>query len=110
MAQKANLVVDQGSTFSTEITVATDGGSLLDLTGYTGAAQMRRHYSSTNSVSFAVTLGGTDGTVQLSLTSNQTTNLAAARYVYDVELTDGSGNISRILEGYITVSPNVTRV
>jgi hypothetical protein len=46
--------------------------------------------------------------ITLGLTANQTSNLVAGRYVYDVELTEG-GEVSRIVEGIVTVTPQVTR-
>jgi hypothetical protein len=108
MASKANLIVDQGTTFTTTITVTDDDGNALDLSGYTGAAQIRKHYSSSNSVNFSVSINSGTGEVTLSLTANATANLTAGRYVYDCELTN-SGTVSRILEGIVTVSPQVTR-
>ena len=44
MATKTNLVIDQGSTFSVTISVLDADGAVVDLTNYTGAAQMRKHY------------------------------------------------------------------
>ena len=109
MATKANLVIDQGATYSTSIDVLDEDGIAIDLTNYTGAAQMRKHYTSSNSVAFTVSLGGADGTVTLSMTANATANIAPGRYVYDVELTSNTGVVSRVLEGIVTVTPNVTR-
>lgn len=109
MAIKANIVVDQGSSFSTSINVTDTDDAVIDLTGFTGAAQMRKHYTSSNSVPFNVTIIPAEGVVRLSLTANSTANVAAGRYVYDVELTDSNGIISRIVEGIVTVTPNVTR-
>lgn len=109
MATKANITIDQGTTFSTTITLADEDSVLIDLTGYTANSQIRKHYSSSNSQSFSVTLGGVQGTVALSLTSTQTSNLTAGRYVYDVELTSSSNVVSRIVEGIVTVTPEVTR-
>lgn len=109
MATKANLVIDQGATFSTTITLTDNNGDPIDLTLYTGAAQMRKHYTSSSATSFTVTLGGTNGTIALSLTANATANVSAGRYLYDVELTDTSGDVSRVFEGIVTVNPNITR-
>jgi hypothetical protein len=109
MATKANITIDQGTTFSTTITLADEDNVLIDLTGYTANSQIRKHYSSSNSQSFSVTLGGIQGTMTLSLTSTQTSNLIAGRYVYDVELTSSSNVVSRIVEGIVTVTPEVTR-
>lgn len=109
MATKANIVIDQGTTFSTVITLADENGDSINLTGYSANSQIRKHYSSSNSQSFSVSLGGAQGTVTLSLTSTQTSNLVAGRYVYDVEVTSSSNVISRIVEGIVTVTPEVTR-
>ena len=109
MAIKANIIVDQGSTYTTSINLTDDGDNPLDLTTYTGAAQFRKHYTSSNAVSFAVTTGGTDGVLTLGLSANATANVAPGRYMYDVELTDSYNNITRVVEGIVTITPNITR-
>lgn len=109
MGTKLNLVVDQGSSFSTTLNLTDDDGDVINLTGYTAAGQLRKHYTSSNSVSFTITLGGANGTVTLAMSSNTTANIAAGRYVYDVELTDNAGLVSRLFEGIVTVTPQVTR-
>lgn len=108
MGTKVNLVVDQGATFETTINLTDDNGDLVDLAGYTGVGQIRKHYTSSNATNIVVTLGGANGTVTLGLTANATANLVAGRYVYDVELSNGS-TVSRVFEGIVTVTPQVTR-
>jgi hypothetical protein len=108
MATKVNLVVDQGTTFVSQITFNDEAGNTINFSTYTGAAQLRKHYSSSNSTSFGVTLAA-NGVITLQLTANQTGNLVAGRYVYDLEVTDSSNLISRLIEGIVTVTPNVTR-
>lgn len=109
MATKANLFIDQGATFYTIITLTDSNGDPIDITGYTGAAQMRKHYTSSTAKTFTVALGNTNGTIALSMSANTTANIEAGRYLYDVELTDGSGSVSRVFEGIVTVNPNITR-
>jgi hypothetical protein len=109
MATKANIIIDQGTTFSTSIYLTDDNGDAIDLTGYTGRSQMRKHYTSSNSQSFTVSLNSSLGIVTLSLSSSQTANLVAGRYVYDVEIINSSNVVSRIVEGIVTVTPEVTR-
>lgn len=109
MALKANLLIDQGSTYSTTLSLTTETDEAMDLTGYSGSAQMRKHYTSSNSTAFSIDLNSTAGTVTLSMSANTTANLVAGRYVYDVEITSGSGNVTRVVEGIVTVTPNVTR-
>lgn len=107
MATKADLVVDQGSTYNTSVSLFDQYGEPLFLNGYTCAAQIRKWYTSSNSISFGTTLD--NGVITLSLSSNQTGAMTAGRYVYDVEVTDSSNNVSRVLEGIVTVTPQVTR-
>jgi len=81
------------------------------LTGYSVASQMR---STHDSSSIAATITGTvsnasSGQITLSLTNTQTSAIEEAMYVYDVEITSGAGSVTRILEGNITVTPEVTR-
>lgn len=109
MATKANLVVDQGTDFSTIVSIADLNDEAIDLTGYTGTAQIRKHYSSSNAVNFSVSLDSIAGDVTLSLTASQTNAMLAGRYVYDVELESPAGIRSRIVEGILTVTPGVTR-
>jgi len=109
MATKANLVIDQGTTYTTDLNLTDENGDPLNLTGYSANSQIRKHYTSSNSVVFSTSINATAGIITLSLTSNQTTNMVGGRYVYDVELTDTSNSISRIVEGIVTVTPQVTR-
>lgn len=109
MATKINLIIDQGSSFETTLNLTDDNDNAVNLTGFTGAGQIRKHYTSSTATSFSVTLGGANGTVTLAMSSNSTANLASGRYVYDIEVTDSSGIVSRLFEGIVTVTPQVTR-
>lgn len=109
MGTKINLVIDQGTSFESVLNLKDDDENPVNLTGYTGAGQIRKHYSSSNSTSFTIALGGANGTVTISLSANTTANLVAGRYVYDVEVTDTGGLVSRLFEGIVTVTPQVTR-
>jgi hypothetical protein len=109
MATKANLVIDQGSTFSTDLSLTDENGDPLDLDGYTANSQIRKWYTSSNaSAIFTTYISVPNGTITLSLTSDQTSNLVSGRYVYDVEI-NNEVTVSRVVEGIITVTPQVTR-
>ena len=109
MAIKGNIVIDQGADFSTSINVTDDDGDAVNLADYTGAAQMRKHYTSSTAYNFTVDITSASGVVTLSMTANTTANIAAGRYVYDCELTDTSNIVTRLVEGIVTVTPQVTR-
>lgn len=109
MALKANITIDQGTSFATTIDVTDEEGNIVDLTGFSGAAQMRKHYTSGTAFTFTVGITAITGEVTLSLTANTTSNMSPGRYVYDCELTDSTGLVSRLVEGIVTVTPGVTR-
>lgn len=111
MGAKANIIIDQGTDFSTSITVTDDNGNAQDLTGYTGSAQIRKHYNSSTATDFTVAFGAprSAGIVELTLGRTLTANLESGRYVYDVELTSAANTTSRLIEGIVTVTPQVTR-
>ena len=110
MAAKANIVVDQGATFNTSLNLTDDAGDPLDLTGYTASAQIRKWYSSLTAVNFDVSIPSpTNGTIYLNLDAPVTANLVAGRYVYDVVVVAGT-TVTRVVEGILTVTPEVTQV
>lgn len=111
MATKANLVIDQGSDFETELYLLDQNKDSVDLSGFTANAQIRRWYTSASpAAEFTTSINTTNGILTLSLTNSQTSNLVHGRYVYDVELVNSSANVvSRIVEGIVTVTPQVTR-
>ena len=44
MAAQHNLYIDQGADFSAEIGIYDDSNALWDLTGYSGAAKMKKSH------------------------------------------------------------------
>lgn len=110
MAIKASIVIQQGSDFQTTINFTDDNDDVVDLTGYSGSAQLRKHYTSSSSYPFAVTVSPSLGTVTLAMNYSNTAAIPAGRYVFDCELTDTVSNtVSRVVEGVATVTPQVTR-
>jgi hypothetical protein len=112
MASYVELYVDQGSTFNNIITLTDDTtNTAISLAGYNVTSQMRRSYYSTNaSANVVCTItDAANGVITMSISSNTTSNLKAGFYLFDVEARTPSGDISRILEGSITVNPGVTR-
>jgi hypothetical protein len=111
MGAKANIVIDQGSDFSSTITVTDDAGDAVDLTGYTASGQMRKHYTSDTVYNFTTSFGSprTSGALTISMSRVMTANIEAGRYVYDVEITSAANTRSRLVEGLVTITPEVTR-
>jgi len=113
MAAIANLIIDQGATFSTDVTVKDNDGNAFDLTGYTASAAMAKGYQATQTrqlITTSINSDPTTGIVTLSLTADQTHDLdAPARYVYDVVITKTSDStVTRVIEGIITIAPHIS--
>jgi hypothetical protein len=104
------LFLEKGATFSTSLTLDGSNGTAYDLTNVTAKSQVRKSYYSANSTAdFVVTIPNpTSGVINMLLSSANTSNIAPGRYVYDVVIKDSSNNVTRVLEGIVNVTPQVT--
>lgn len=104
--------LEQGTTFTSQITLTDSDGTPYNLSDFIIASQARRsYYSSNTSIVFSVEVtDANNGIITLSANSAVTSNVPAGKLVYDVIIKDiASNNVTRILEGQIFVSPAVTR-
>tara|TARA_X000000368_G_C22995946_1_gene696632 strand:- start:1166 stop:1495 length:330 start_codon:yes stop_codon:yes gene_type:complete len=108
MATISNIVIDQGTTFSLDVNLTNDDTSAKDLTDYTVTSQLRKSYEATTATDFTTAKVNNTGKITISLTAVQTAALKAGRYVYDIEIASSAETL-RVLEGLVTVTPNVTR-
>jgi len=114
MASYVELFMDQGATFENKIYLTDDiTNANINVAVYSFACQMRRSYYSANSTA-NITCSITDaanGEVTMLLDYANTSNINAGRYLFDIEMLNTStGNKTRILEGIITVTPEITKV
>ena len=106
-----NLVIDQGSSFALDL-IIKEAGSALNLTNYTGRAQLRTTVTASSvSATFSVTkTNAAEGVLKMELAATTSANLAAGQYVYDLEIfTANDAVVKRILQGDVTLTPEVTR-
>lgn len=112
MAGYVELYIDQGATFNNVVNLTDDlTNANVNLTGYQVRSQMRRSYYSANStatINCAIT-GISSGEITMSLSASQTANIKAGRYLFDLEIEDSANTVTRVLEGIITVTPQITR-
>ena len=109
-ATYVNIDVDQGADFNITINLKDNLNNQFNLTGYTVASQMRKNYTSSVATTFVATHDNTGGHITLSLTNTVTALLQPGQYLYDVEITDGTGKKKRVIEGIATVTPGITRI
>jgi hypothetical protein len=111
---KLNLTFSQGATWVLDMTWTNDTGNPISLVNYSARMQARVSYESPDPVltltnGSGITLGGTAGSIDLLVNANVTSAIDADQYVYDLELESNSGQVTRLVEGTLTVTPEVTR-
>lgn len=109
-----DLTLYQGATFSQYFTWKNSDGSPVDLTGFSARMMARETLDSQafltlTTANGGITLGGTAGTILLTLNPADSAAISASAGVYDLELVSGSGDVQRLLQGNIYVSREVTR-
>ena len=116
-----NLDIEQGADYAHEWQwlVADDEGQQVprDLTGYVGRLDVRRHAADTTTLTTAHSLTDTPGNITLSADGVVRVEWAAAvssgwlwrTGVYDLELVDPDGGVTRFASGLVHVSAEVTR-
>ena len=110
-----DFYVEQGATFLKTITWKDSTGANINLTGYIARMQFRRSKSSTE-VLFSgttedgiITLGGSAGTIAINIPATVTDDFSFRNAVYDLELQSSGGIVTRLLEGSVELSREVTR-
>ena len=105
-----NLYVEAGATFERSLIYTNDDGTLFDLTDYTAELQVRETASSaTATLTVTPTIAVETAVIAWEFTATQTATLTNSSYVYAIELTNTDGDVIRLLEGAVTVSPEVVR-
>tara|TARA_R100000406_G_C3072892_1_gene114688 strand:- start:480 stop:824 length:345 start_codon:yes stop_codon:yes gene_type:complete len=104
-----NLTINTHSDFSENFELSQLGGTSTNLTGHTGASQMRKHPDSSTAYDFTVGItSAIDGELTLSMTDTITKSIKPGRYVYDVVLTRPGGDKLVVLEGSVDVRAGIS--
>lgn len=107
-----NITAYQGATFDQQFIWKIDS-TPVNLSTYSARMQVRRDFKSSVVIvellsGDEITLGNA-GQIDLYLDADTTANLPGGNYIYDIELESSSGEVTRLLQGEFTVSPEVTR-
>jgi hypothetical protein len=113
---RLNFKLPQGATWIIPATWNDSTGQPIDLTGWHAAMQARTGFDASDTildlddgVQGGIVLGDGLGTITITVDHADTAAIAPGRYVYDLELTAGGGDVTRLLQGTLTVTPEVTR-
>ncbi|WP_344917336.1 hypothetical protein [Streptosporangium oxazolinicum] len=85
----------------------------VDLTGATARMEIRAKAGGAlihrlDTTNGGITLGGTSGTILLSIAPEVSSTWTILKAVYDLEVVEASGAITRLIQGPVSVSPEVT--
>jgi hypothetical protein len=109
-----NFTIEQGATFNLLLTWEIDSVP-VNITNWTARLAARVDVEDSEVIlslttsNGGITLGGAAGTISLNQTATQTALLPAGTYVYDLELISAVGAVTRLVQGELNISPEVTR-
>ena len=115
-----NFTIEQGTTVVKQFTYKDASANVVDLDGYDVRMQIRDTVASSTVVDTFTTSSGlsilatadstASGTIQLRIEAASSSLYTFATAVYDIEIeATGSATVTRLLQGSIKLSPEVTR-
>ena len=112
-----NFEMNQGSDYTFPLRLQDSTGEAIQLGGYSARMQVRRTAGactvvdelSSTSDDPRISIEADEGRMLLRFPNSITEKYPVASLVYDVEIKSQSGEITRILQGTINVSAEVTR-
>lgn len=110
-----NITIEQGATFQLNLLWKGSNDVPINLTGYTARMQVRQKHTSDTALlnltteNGGIVLGGAAGTIAVTAAATATDDLSVKTAVYDLELVSGGGVVTRLIEGCVTITPEVTR-
>lgn len=114
-AAEGDIIIEQGATFDVVLTWKDGRKDLIDLTGWTAKLQVRDYPGSgdvlleMNTENGTVILGGTAGTIRLTLDMTATAALVFDDGKYQLELYPPEGQAERLLKGRFIVDKEIVR-
>ena len=105
-----NLVIYKYTDFEqTFMLEDSSTNSAKDLTGFTATCKMQRTLNLGSLTNFTLSFTNrSQGKIRITLTDDQTAQIADGKYFYELVLTDPSGVVERVIEGVVIVKHPVT--
>lgn len=110
-----DFYIEQGATFNQPLVWKDSAGVAVNVTGYTARMQIRKTVSSSDVIlalttaNGRITVGGSNGLITLLVSATDTAALTTFCGVYDLEVISPTGVVTRLLEGQVEISKEVTR-
>lgn len=110
MSVEDNFALDAGGTLVREFIYKDDNGDVIDITGYTAKAQVRK--STFRELVFEVepTIDESTFVITMTWTAEQTAKLTESNYVYGLEISNAStGDVAVLTRGVLTVNQEIVK-
>mgnify|MGYP003504288579 CR=1 FL=1 len=110
-----DFTIEQGTTHRMSFLWEDSEGAPINLTDYTARMQARKAFNADEKMIAATTENGMitliplTGEVQIELPEDITTTFIWPQALYDLELVSLDGTVTRLVQGLITISREVTR-
>lgn len=110
-AGKYDINIDQGATWSITLTIKQANRLPLNLTGYTGEGMIKKTVDDPTPIaSFIVSFPSPlEGKVSLLIPADVTSTMDFVWGVYDFKITSPEAQVTRILQGKVTLNKEVSR-
>jgi hypothetical protein len=115
VAGRYDFAIITGTTFGRSLLWKNSSGNPVDLSGFSARLQVRGDadpaplYADLSSETGGIVLGGTDGTIALSISSADTAAFPAGLAKYDLFVTNLASFTSCLLFGTVTIRAGVTQ-
>jgi len=112
---QVDIQINQGSDLDIMMTYKDPSDLAVDLTDWTAEMDIRLKVDDAtpiielSTMNSRIVLGGVTGTINLLIDAADTEALSFKKGVYDLELTDTTGKVIRLIEGKVTLTTEVTR-
>ena len=105
-----NLDIVKGSSFSAVLTAKDETGTAINLAGYNLRGVIKYNYSDST---YLLSLGpqvatAASGIITISISAADTATLPVTVAVYDIEMYNDSGYVAKLLDGRVSIHPEVT--
>ena len=120
-AGKYALLIEQGATLDLELLYKDSNNVPVDVSSFTGKLQIRPDYADNTSTVYLTltdpvingtgidfTTSGSSGVMGIKVSAANTSTLTFDTALYDFEITDTNGIVTRLLQGTAQLSKQVT--
>lgn len=111
----SNLIIPKGGTYKKDFWYKDNDKNVIDLTGYTARMQVREYHSSTSTIldltteNGGLTITALEGKVSIRVEADVTAAVVTRSGVYDIELVDSSGDVTKFVGGSVKFPEEVTK-